>query len=543
MRWLRVLSMALTLLVCVVVLSVGVSAQGFPRALPPDFTEVLYSSGFNSATTMTFAPDGRLFVAEQSGDVLVVPAGGGNPLPAPFVSLNVDSSGERGVLGLAFHPNFASNGYVYIYYTTTTSPRRNRISRFKANGNVAVDGSEKIIVELNDLSGATNHNGGAIHFGSDGKLYVAVGDNASGDNAQSMTTRHGKILRYNPNGTIPTTNPFYNTTTGANRAIWALGLRNPYTFDVHPDTGVLFINDVGQGSWEEINQGFAGANFGWPVTEGDFNQEAHPTFTRPRYAYNQDNGECAITGGAFYNPAISVYPAEYVGDYFFTDFCGGWIRYFDPSSGAVNDFGSDLNASFIVDLEIGMDARLYALSRGNGSVYQYSYGGTQTDYLLNGSFEVAIGDQLASWKRPAAVQHARAKQICNKPEMPPVSTDGECAAILKGRAGQPVPKLTQVLSPVITAGLGAGDTLTLDICAKGDSVQAYTLNALKITYTGGGSDTISINWPAGTFDWSCQTGAVTLTGTPSKVQAVLVYPGSSGRITFDALVLTIGEQP
>jgi len=119
---------------------------------------------------------------------------------------------------------------VYVYYTATTPTVHNRISRFTAAGDVAAPGSERVVMDLEDLTAATNHNGGAIHFGPDGKLYVAVGDNANGANAQSLATRKGKVLRINADGSIPADNPFQAATTGANRAIWALGLRNPFTF-------------------------------------------------------------------------------------------------------------------------------------------------------------------------------------------------------------------------------------------------------------------------------------------------------------------------
>src|SRR6185436_2808401 len=161
-----------------------------------------------------------------------------------------DSNGERGLLGVAFDPSFAVNQFVYVYYTATSPSTHNRISRLTAAGDVAVPGSEVPILDLNDLSGATNHNGGAIHFGPDGKLYAAVGENANGANAQTLSNLLGKILRINSDGSIPTDNPFFGTATGQNRAIWALGLRNPFTFTFQPGTGRMFINDVGQNTWE-----------------------------------------------------------------------------------------------------------------------------------------------------------------------------------------------------------------------------------------------------------------------------------------------------
>src|SRR5881628_2364053 len=151
--------------------------------LPSGFSETVVASGISSPTAMEFAPDGRLFVCQQTGQLRVIKNGA--LLATPFLTVTTDSTGERGLLGIAFDPNFANNQYVYIYYTVPGSPPHNRVSRFTANGDVAA-GSEMIILELNDLSSAQNHNGGAIHFGSDDKLYVAVGENANGSNAQTL---------------------------------------------------------------------------------------------------------------------------------------------------------------------------------------------------------------------------------------------------------------------------------------------------------------------------------------------------------------------
>jgi glucose/arabinose dehydrogenase len=223
----------------------------------------------------------------------------------------VDSSGERGLLGVAFDPNFASNQLVYIYYTATTPTVHNRISRFTAAGDVAVAGSEVTVMDLDNLSTATNHNGGALHFGPDGNLYVAIGDNANGANAQSFTTRLGKMLRMTSSGGVPPGNPFVDETSGPNETIWAMGLRNPFTFSFQNGTGRMFINDVGQNTWEEINDGIAGSNYGWPTCEGLCNPP-NGNFRDPIFAYANDASTCAITGGAFYNPQIVQFPAQQI---------------------------------------------------------------------------------------------------------------------------------------------------------------------------------------------------------------------------------------
>ena len=202
--------------------------------LPSGFTEQLVANGLNDPTAMALAPDGRIFVAQQGGQLRVIK--NGSLLPAPFVTVTTDTSGERGLLGVAFDPDFASNQYVYVYYTATSPTIHHRVSRFTASGDTAVAGSETVIVDLDPTTFADIHNGGALHFGPDGKLYIATGENGNASNAQTLGNRLGKILRINKDGSIPTDNPFYGSAAGVNRAIWALGLRNPYTFTFQPGT-------------------------------------------------------------------------------------------------------------------------------------------------------------------------------------------------------------------------------------------------------------------------------------------------------------------
>jgi Glucose / Sorbosone dehydrogenase/Immunoglobulin I-set domain len=173
-----------------------------------------------------------------------------------------------------------------------------------------------------------------------------------------------------PVAQIPTDNPFFATATGKNRLIWVLGLRNPFTFSIRPGSGLTYVNDVGQNTWEEIDEARAGRNFGWPTTEGAFNPSSFPAFTNPVYSYAHSGttpSGCAITGGAFYHPSSPTFPASYIGKYFFADYCSGWIYYIDPASpSAATQFA--LSISSPVDLKLGPDAALYYLARGTGSV-------------------------------------------------------------------------------------------------------------------------------------------------------------------------------
>jgi glucose/arabinose dehydrogenase len=357
-------------LAAIIVVHAVLSEPGAVSAstLPAGFTDTeVVGTDLSSPTAMALAPDGRIFISEQGGSLRVVE--NDQLLATPFVTVTVDSQGERGLLGVTFDPEFPTDPYVYVYYTVP-NPLHNRVSRFTANGNMAAPNSEEVLLELNELDGAA-HNGGALHFGSDGKLYIAVGENGVAANAQSLDNLLGKVLRINSDGAIPSDNPFYNTAIGQNRAIWALGLRNPFTFDVQPSTGRIFINDVGQGSWEEINDGIAGSNYGWPATEGE---TSNPAYRSPLFAYGHGVSSttgCAITGGAFYNPQAGQFPADYTGDYFFADFCSGWIRRYEPATDTATDFAADISSP--VDLKVAPDGSLYYLGRDPDVLQRITY--------------------------------------------------------------------------------------------------------------------------------------------------------------------------
>ncbi len=278
-------------------------------------------------------------------------------------------------MGVAFPPDFASSHRVYVYFTQPTPSPHNVVAWFGgANGNTASTGPN-IVVTLPNLSGATNHNGGGIHFSpSDGQLYIAVGENANGANSQNLTTPLGKILRVTGDGAPSPGNPTFGGTAHDGR-VWAWGLRNPFTF-AFDTSGALFINDVGSGgtgacgsgTWEEINLGAPAANYGWPIVEGPpiTPQCTNAFLTPPIYSYphTDPSNPCAIAGGTFYRPANPLLGQGFVGDYFFADLCGGWIRYRRPD-GSVAQLASNISAP--VDVHTGPDGALWYLSH-SGSV-------------------------------------------------------------------------------------------------------------------------------------------------------------------------------
>ncbi|WP_460971962.1 PQQ-dependent sugar dehydrogenase [Spirosoma migulaei] len=357
-------------------------AQTFPNS----FTQVAVASGLTKPTVVQAAPDGRLFVAQQNGNLRVIKNGA--LLADPFLQLTVDSNVERGLLGIAFDPSFTTNQYIYLYYTVPTSgtvAAHNRISRFTANSDVASIGSELILLDLDPLS-ATNHNGGSLAFGPDQKLYVGVGDNANPPNSQNLDNYLGKVLRINPDGSVPSGNPF-SSGSEARKRIWAYGLRNPYTLTFQPGTGRFFVNDVGQENWEEINDATTGGqNFGWPIAEGI---STNPAFSNPYYVYPHSGPDigCAITGGTFYNPPIPAYPSLFVGKYFFLDYCIKWISVLDISGPApVKSPFADSLTGLLVSLTVGTDGNLYYLSYNEAKLFKIIYRGETCQTTKNGDW-------------------------------------------------------------------------------------------------------------------------------------------------------------
>jgi putative heme-binding domain-containing protein len=338
--------------------------------LPVGFRADVVATGLSGATALEVAPDGRVFVCEQTGTLRIVK--GGKLLPKPFVKLPVDATWERGLIGVTVAPGFPKTPHVFVCYVAARPYPHHVVSRFASGRDVAEASSEKILFEGDDqtkLGGTVSagHQGGAIHFGKDGKLYIALGDQTAGKPAQELNSLLGKLLRINPDGSIPSDNPFYSKTAGKYRATWALGLRNPFTFAVQPETGRLFINDVG-GNAEEINEGAAGANYGWPTVE--HGPTSDPRFRGPVHHYPT----ACIAGGAFAAKS-SKWPKEYRGQYFFGDFNHGWIKTIDPARPAVaRSFAIGLRRP--VDLRFAADGSLYVLVRDAWVIDGLFKGGT-----------------------------------------------------------------------------------------------------------------------------------------------------------------------
>ncbi|MEM7393884.1 MAG: PQQ-dependent sugar dehydrogenase, partial [Verrucomicrobiota bacterium] len=306
-------------------LGLSFSIVSSPAAtLPPMFEDRTVLDNLQDPAGIRFTPDGaRLFIGERiTGQLRVATFNPTNSLwellPTPFATLNVPSTRHRsaGLRGFTFDPDFASNGYVYVFYMQD-NPRHNRVSRLQAdpgNRDIMLGGSELVLIDLpfNTSASSGSHNGGDMEFGADGMLYISTGDGWNGGDAvQSLSTFTGKMIRIGPDGTIPTNNPFYATASGMYRAIYALGLRNPYSMSYHAELGSVFVNDAVGSNKDVVFQVMAGANYGHQGSGGG----GIPT---AEWARVGGSGMILVTGGAWYPslpPSPRPFRAAYHGSY------------------------------------------------------------------------------------------------------------------------------------------------------------------------------------------------------------------------------------
>lgn len=300
---------------------------------------VQFATGFDKPVEIVNAGDDRLFILEKEGLVRILNADGSTE-EAPFLDIQgLTSTGgvnsEQGLLGMAFHPQYTDNGYFFLNYTRPNGDTR--ISRFTVTSDPDVADAASIMNVITIDQPYGNHNGGCIRFGQDGYLYVGMGDGGSGEDplnsGQTMSSLLGKILRLDVDGAepydIPASNPFVGTSNDTLPEIWASGIRNPWKFSFDSQTGDMYIGDVGQYSWEEIDFQAAdspgGENYGWRCYEGNhsgFGGGCPPmsSFTGAVAEFSHSAGHCSVTGGVVYRG--EEYPMLY-GKYFYADYCSG----------------------------------------------------------------------------------------------------------------------------------------------------------------------------------------------------------------------------
>lgn len=390
-------------------------------SLPPGFTDTLVTD-VAAPTALAFTADGRLLIASQTGILYVYQSNTLLNTPALNLTNKICSNIERGLLGTAVDPDFTINHYIYLYYTfnqsgacernTAKSPV-NRVSRFTLPDTNIIDPASELVLIDNIPSPNGNHNAGDLQFGNDGYLYIGVGDGgcdyadgthcaASNDASRDQFILLGKVLRIKADGTIPPTNPFLGagsarcSTTGRTepgkkcQETFAWGLRNPFrlAFDPNVADTRFFINDVGQNTWEEIDLGQAGADYGWNVREGPCARgsttDCGPPpagMTNPLAAYDHSGGCASITGGAFV--PNGVWPASYNGAYVFSDYVCGKILTLMPTTNGnytIREFASGLGPNSAVTIIFGPDAgsqSLYYTTYANGGqIRRISYTGS-----------------------------------------------------------------------------------------------------------------------------------------------------------------------
>lgn len=333
-----------------------------PPAIHEGFREAVVARGFDSPVSMAFAPDGRLFVCEQAGRVRVVKQG--RLLASPLLTVPARASVEDGLLGITCDPEFARNGWVYVCWTDSVPSPREVIERYTVRGDRVVPGSVKRLVELDPRANHV-HVGGTLRVGPDGRLWVGTGDDDRGESAQSLRSTAGKLLRFERDGSAPADNPYVRIARGTYGAIWARGLRNPFAFDFDPATGAPWVNDVGGSRYEEVNAGAAGANYGWPMFEG---QGPDARFRDPVHAYSHAQG-CAITGGVFVRAsrAAASWPRAWHGRWMFADLCANELRWLDPAKPDSASVFGHTSVAGPVDLRMGPDGALWYLARGTSA--------------------------------------------------------------------------------------------------------------------------------------------------------------------------------
>ena len=340
-----------------------------------------FATGFTNPVEITHAGDSRLFVVQQGGLIKIVNANG-TTNATPFLNLSsiISTGGERGLLGLAFHPNYATNGFFFVNYTNTAG--NTVIARYSVSANPNVASTTGTIL-MTITQPFSNHNGGSIKFGPEGYLYIGMGDGGSGgdpgNRSQNISDNLGKMLRIDVNSSVapfytnPTTNPYVGI--AGNDEIWAIGLRNPWKFSFNRLNGDLWIADVGQNAIEEIDKISSplpntGINFGWRCYEGNstYNTNgcaAASTMTFPFTQYARSGGACSVTGGYVYTGTL--YP-NFQNKYFFTDYCDDKIRMVN-SAGTITTTSSFSGNSFATFGE-DVAGELYVAGISSGIIFK-----------------------------------------------------------------------------------------------------------------------------------------------------------------------------
>jgi len=376
----------------------GLTTQAITSSNESDFSTVRILSGYNQPVAFEFLPDGRMIFLQKNGQMHIANATESPVAAEKYMTVpNVRTKGEQGLLDIALDPNFTDNGYFYVYYTNDTVDK-NRISRFEhvENGG-GLDSygrpeSEKLVWQNEQTNvSICCHFGGGLDIGPDGMLWLTTGDQFNGSTAQDLTVAHGKIIRVNRNGTIPSTNPFTDDPDALD-AIYAYGLRNPYRANFDLPTDRFFIGEVGGNNdsvaYEDIHVDVKGANYGWPDCEGFCE---NPDYTDPIYAYPHNGSGASVTVGPIYRG--DQFPTTYDGKLFYGDYVRGWIKYlsFNSSGGVTNSSDFYSSDAAIVFIGQGPDGSLYYVDIIDGEIHRISYTGNQPPEITEATANTTEG--------------------------------------------------------------------------------------------------------------------------------------------------------
>ena len=527
---------------------------------PSGFDKETVLSGLNQPTATTFLPDGRMLLLQKGGEVLIVNPDTG--ATSPYMSItDLDTAGEEGLIDITLDPNFQQNNYIYIYYTPESSGK-NRIARFthQENGgglqSTADPSSEFVVWEDNSERKSNYHHGGGLDFGPDGKLYLTIGEEVDGNQAQDLTEAGGSVIRVNKDGTIPQDNPFVDGPGGNVDAIWAYGLRNPFRaeWDLQAENPRYYIAEVGGNdqatAQEDLHIGEKGANYGWPDCEGACD---NPDYTDALYTYPHEGSGASITGGVVYHG--DQFPSQYEGTYFFADYVRGWMKYltFD-SSGEVQSVNTfDDNAGAVVEIDQGPDGSLYYLDIASGTLQKVSYDATTDAEPTLDSIGTTFVDEGQTKQVTVSASDADGDPLTlsaeNLPGFASFTDNGDGTGTLtlapqSGEAGQ-----YQATVSVSDGDDTDSETFTISVLEPGMDQVAYRVHAGAgtIAAVDNGpdweSDTTYMQTLGDTSDWSGTTYTVddsVPASTPDAVFETERWPSSGSTIEYDFPV-TQGE--